>query len=47
MSISSYSDELESGHGAGGVEIGDSVHQLKQRFGKPLRFVESSRSLEE
>lgn len=45
VSISSYSDELESGHGAGGVEIGDSVHDLKQRFGKRLRFVESIRSL--
>ncbi len=44
-SISSYSDELEAGHGVGGVEIGDGVHELKQRFGKRLRFVESSRSL--
>jgi len=44
-SISSYTDELEPGHGAGGVEIGDSVHKLKQTFGKRLRFIESSRSL--
>lgn len=45
VSISVYSDELEPGHGAGGVEIGDGVHELKQRFGERLQLVVSSRSL--
>lgn len=44
-SISAYSEEIEDGHGAAGVEIGAGVHELKQRYGKRLRFVESSRSL--
>lgn len=45
VSISSYSEELEPGHGAGGIEVGESVHELKQRFGKRLRLVETIRSL--
>lgn len=45
VSISSYSEDLEPGHGAGGVEVGDSVHELKQRFGKRLRFIENIRSV--
>ncbi len=44
VSIGSYSDELESGHGAGGVEIGASVHTLKQMFGGRLRFVDNIHS---
>jgi hypothetical protein len=45
VSIGSYSDELEPGHGAGGVEVNDRIGDLKQRFGKRLRFVERFRSL--
>lgn len=45
VSISRYSEGLESGHGAGGVEIGESVQALKQRFGERLRFVQGVRSL--
>ena len=45
VSVSTYSEDLEPGHGAGGVEPGESVHRLKQRYGKRLRFVMSSRPL--
>ena len=38
-SISGYAEDPRSGHGAGGVELGESLRALKQRFGKRLRFV--------
>lgn len=38
-SISTYSEGLEPGHGARGVELGNSLRKLKERFGKRLRFV--------
>lgn len=44
-SIGVYFEDLEPGHGAGGVEAGDSVHELKQRYGKQLRFIKNIRSL--
>ncbi len=47
VSISRYSEESPAGHGAGGVEIGDSVHELKRRYGKRLRFIQNIRSLRE
>lgn len=47
VSISRYSEESPAGHGAGGVEIGDGVHELKQRYGKGLRFIQNIRSLRE
>lgn len=39
ISISGYTEKPSRGHGARGVEIGDSIHELKRRFGKRLRFV--------
>jgi hypothetical protein len=45
VSISAYGDDLPSGHGARGVEAGDSVRELKRKFNKRLRFVQSFRSL--
>jgi hypothetical protein len=39
VSISSYAEDPRSGHGAGGVEPGESIRALKQRFGKRLQFV--------
>ncbi|HYH54707.1 MAG TPA: hypothetical protein VD761_11310 [Solirubrobacterales bacterium] len=44
-SISAFDEDLQPGHGAGGVEVGDSVHELKQTFGKRLRFIENIRSV--
>lgn len=38
-SISGYAEDPQSGHGAGGVELGESLRALKQRFGKRLQFV--------
>jgi hypothetical protein len=44
-SISGYSEDLEPGHGAGGVELGERLRALKERFGKRLRFVKRFGSL--
>jgi len=44
-SISGYSDDLDPGHGAGGVELGETLGALKARFGKRLKFVKRFGSL--
>jgi hypothetical protein len=45
-SISGYAEDPQIGHGAGGVELGESLRALKQRFGKRLKFVKRIGSLQ-
>jgi hypothetical protein len=45
-SISNYAEDPQpGGHGTGGVELGESLRALKDRFGKRLRFVKRYGSL--
>jgi len=45
VSISGYSEPPSYGHGARAVEVNDNVHELKQKFGKRLKFVKNFRYL--
>lgn len=45
VSISGYVEPAPYGHGARGVEVNDSVRELKQAYGKRLKFVKNFRYL--
>ena len=45
VSISGFAEPAPYGHGARGVEVNDSMHELRQAFGKRLKFVKNFRYL--